>query len=122
MSDYAAIINLPDHKRGDKWPGITSIGPVIINDAQPATPLARIRMQFRRQGHVFTLDSDPAQSRNAAVQIDNATTWEASIPEVQGFLPAAGEWAWDMEFYAVGDQAPLTLYKGDITVNEDVTR
>jgi hypothetical protein len=122
MAEYTVTINLPDHKRGDKWPGIASIGPVLINAAQPAATLARIRMHFKHTGgSVNRLDTD-ATLRDAPITIGNATTWAASIPPVMAFLPTAGDWAWDMEFYATGESAPLTLYQGTLTVHEDDTR
>lgn len=122
MPDYTVKIDLPDHKRGDKWPGIPAIGPVIINGSQPAQQLVRVRMQFRKGSAVYTLDSDHSTTPDAPVTITNATTWAASIPAVQAFLPTAGLWTWDMEFYQAGDTAPLTLYRGTITVHNDTTR
>jgi hypothetical protein len=73
-------------------------------------------------GLVFKLDSDSTAERDGPITISNATTWAASIPETQGFLPLAGDWTWDMEFYATGDSNPLTLYKGVITAYADTTR
>ena len=124
MADYTVEINLPDHKRGDRWPGIASIGPVLINGVQPAATLTRVRMHFvRREGGLrFRLDSDASESPNAPITISNATTWAVNIPEVQSFLAKNGEWYWDMEFYQTGETAPLTLYKGKLTVGDDVTK
>ncbi len=122
MAEYTVTINLPDHKLGDRWPGIASIGPVLINSAQPADALTRIRMQFRLPGYVYKLDSSSAESPDAPIVIDNATTWVARIPEVQTFLTKEGNWQWDMEFYQTGKTSPLTLYKGTLTVAADVTK
>ena len=116
MADYSVEIFLEDHKRGDKWVGIPSIGPVIINGSQPDSTLARIRMMFKLSGKTFTLDSE-----NSDIDISNGTTWEASIPEVQKFLEDAGKWAWDMEFYDADDISPVTLYKGVITVHNGIS-
>lgn len=116
MADYSATISLSDHKKGDKWIGITSIGPVTINGSQPANALTRIRMSFKKGCDFFFLDSD-----NSEITISNATTWEANIPEIQNFLPLAGDWGWDMEFYQTGETSPLTLYKGVITVYDDIS-
>lgn len=120
MADYTVTIDLSDHKRGDKWPGIPSIGPVLINGAQPASALARIRAQFRRGAQVFTLDSNG--TGDALITILDAATWEATVPAIAQFLPTAGIWAWDMEFYATGEATPLTLYKGSIGVLDDITK
>ena len=123
MPDYTETINLFDHKRGDKWVGIASIGPVTINDAQPAVPLSRIRAEFvHPSGLVFTLDSESDPAPDAPVTIDNAVTWEAHVDEVMDFLPLAGDWSWDMEFWAGTEDAPLTLYAGTITVHDDTTK
>ena len=123
MADYTVNIDLADHKRGDKWPGIPVIGPVIINEAQPADTLARIRAQFvHSSGLVYTMDSDEAENPDHAITIDDAVTWEAHVAESMDFLPLAGDWSWDMEFYAGTDTAPITLYSGIITVCDDVTK
>jgi len=122
MSDYAQNINLPGIKRGDRWPGITSIGPVTIADGQPAVTLARVRMQFRLDDAVYTLDSDSGQSPDAPITISNATTWIATVPAVEtGFCTTAGKWQFDIEFYGTG-QGPTTYIKGSIYIYDDVTK
>jgi hypothetical protein len=120
-ADYAVLINLPNHKRGDRWPGIGAIGPVVINGNTPPHALTRIRMHFVQKNQVYRLDSDPSTSPDAPIVIDDADTWSAHIYAVQSFLPSSGKWEWDMEFYNQGDASPLTLYKGVITVDPDVT-
>lgn len=123
MADYTVTIALPDHKRGDRWPGIASIGPVLINGSQPDAALTRVRMHFQNSsGAKYKLDSDAGQSPNAPIVIDNAPTWAVSIPEVERFLSVSGKWSWDMEFYQAGNTNPLTLYKGDLTVANDTTK
>jgi hypothetical protein len=123
MTEYTVEIKLPAHKRGDKWAGIPTIGPVLINNEQPAANLARIRMHFRhKSGTTFRLDSDGGQAPDAPVVINNASTWAAQIPPVAEFLAKPGSWSWDMEFYATGDTSPLTLYKGTLVVEDDVTK
>ena len=121
MADYTEDIPIPDHKRGDKWPGMT-IGPITINDGAPPATLARFRMHFRKGSSVYRIDTD-ATLRNAPATISNAANWSVSVPEIKtGFLPSAGTWEWDAEFFQTGDDAPLTLYKGTLTVHPDVTR
>jgi hypothetical protein len=123
MSEYTINIDLPAHKRGDKWPGITAIGPVLINGVQPAVALDRVRMHLvHADGTRYKLDSLETQDRSAPIVISNAATWAANIPAIPNFLSKAGEWSWDMEFYSTGDSAPLTLYKGKLTVLNDVTK
>jgi len=122
MADYTVNIDLPDHKRGDRWIGIAAIGPVLIDEETPENELVRLRMQFRRVrgSEVFTIDTQG--SPDAPAVIDDAETWEAHIPEIQSFLSLAGKWEWDMEFYEHGKANPLTLYKGVVTVHADTTR
>lgn len=125
MADYTVTINdLQDAKRGDKWVGIPVIGPVTFNGETPDAPLARIRMHFVHAdtGAVYKLDSDATAERDGIATVVDAETWVASIPEQQSFLPFAGLWSWDIELYKTGDAAPLTPYKGPITVNSDITR
>jgi hypothetical protein len=107
--------------RGDKWQGIAAIGPVLINGLQPTFPLARIRAQFRRNGQLgMTLDSNG--SGDYPIVISNADTWFAHVPEIQPLPLDAGTWQWDMEFWAVGDAAPVTYYAGTLSVTNDITR
>jgi hypothetical protein len=124
MSDYAVTIELPDHKRGDRWPGVPVGGPVLIDGVQPVNALTRIRWHFvhRGSGTVYRMDSMTTESPDAAITIGNAVTWSWSIGEVQDFLPRAGQWDWDAEFYETGEESPLTLYKGTIIVNADTTK
>lgn len=122
MSEYAVEITIPDHKRGDRWPGIAAIGPVIINGSQPANALTRVRMHLKNGAVTYKLDSDAGQAPDAPIVISNAATWAANIPEVETFLATSGRWTWDMEFYEAGKTSPLTLYKGTLTVANDITR
>jgi hypothetical protein len=120
MADYTVTIHLPDHKRGDKWPGVAPIGPILVNGTTPAGTLARVRMHLvHSSGLKYKLDSDPATAPAALITIDNPVTWAAHIGEVQEFLPIAGDWQWDMEFYRTGDLSPLTFYEGTLTVRAD---
>lgn len=118
----AQKVTLTAYTRGDRWIGIQSIGPVTINDATPSNSLTRVRMQFRQDALVFSLDSDAGQSPDAPIVIDNATTWIASVPEVESFLTSTGTWNFDIEFYETGKTSPLTLVSGTIQVCEDVTQ
>ena len=92
MTDYAVEIGLGDHRRGDRWPGIASIGPVTINGAAPVDLLARVRMQFRHVGgsKVFRLDSELGAPADAHVVIDDAASDPLSpLPVVEGVAPVA---------------------------------
>ena len=108
--------------QGDRWQGIAAIGPVIIDGSQPASPLSRIRLQFRRGGRLgVSLDSQPGGS--FTIVISNAESWSANIPPNGGSLPLeTGTWQWDAEFWGEGDAAPLTLYRGTVVIGPKVTR
>ena len=110
------LIDLPKHELGDRWAHTISIGPVVIDDAQPVNALTRVRMRFYKGASEFIIDSDPGG--DASITIDNATTWEASIGEIETFLSAVGIWEWDMKFYENGKTNPLTLYHGHIEVTD----
>lgn len=122
MSYPVTIKDIPPHIRGDRWLGIHSIGPVLINGTAPENILTRIRMHFVCGNQTFRLDSDSGTSPDAPIVIDDAATWEAHVDEIENFLPSAGVWSWDMEFYEDGKTNPLTLYQGQITVKDDKTR
>jgi hypothetical protein len=122
MSDYSVTIDLPDHKRGDPWIGIARIWPILVDDLTPSGDLTRVRMQFRdNRGQVYRIDSDATAERDAPAVIDDAATWQASIPRIADFVPTAGFWYWDIEIWGDGDLY-LTPYKGTLTVHDDVTR
>jgi len=124
MSDYSVTINLPDHKRGDRWPGVPVGGPVLIDGLQPDNVLTRIRWHFvhRGSGEVYRMDSDVESAPDAEIVISDETTWEWNVPEVDVFLGRSGKWDWDAEFYEEGKETPLTLYKGILSVNMDTTK
>jgi len=110
------------HKLGDRWPGIASIGPILINGATPANALTRIKMQFKKEAIVFKLDSDSSAAPQAPIVISDSAAWSANVPEIETFVNSSGKWQWDMEFYESGKTQPLTLYKGTLTVVKDITK
>jgi hypothetical protein len=121
MSTLPIQIDLAATTAGDKWQGIAAIGPVLINGLQPAFPLSRVKMQFRRGGRLgATFDSEPGDSY--PITISNAETWLAHVPEVQPLPLEAGSWQWDMEFFTGSDTAPLTYYRGILTVLPEITK
>ena len=123
--DYTVQINLPDHKLGDEWVGILSIAPSSVTGLTMGQ-LTRVRMNFVKGALVFMLDSSVTlnPSRNAPITItdDTQPTWVCTVPSVVNFLPEAGVWNWDMQFTHTGTITPVTLYKGSLTVHDDVTK
>lgn len=115
MADYTESISLADTKVGNRWIGISTIGPVTVNAATPSNALTRVRMTFRLGQTGFVLDS-----QNGDITIDDSGTWEASIAARDEFLPRAGNWEWDMEFWQAGLDSPWTLYKGTLTVHDAI--
>ena len=130
MADYTEIISLPDHKRGDVWGdpegNAVEFGPILINTVQPTNTLTKVRMLFRKRlgksSERFLISTDATESPDAPMVIDNATTWEASIAAIENFLSPAGVWEWDAEFFQDGVTTPWTLYKGTITIYDDITK
>jgi len=121
MADYTVTINIPDHKLGDKWPGIATIGPVLVDGVTPSGVMARVRMNLKHElGSRYFLDSEATANPNAPITRNNEVTWLASIAPVQDFLPLAGDWTWDMAFWEGSDTSPLTFYKGVLTVEPDI--
>ena len=117
--DYTVQINLPDHKLGDQWVGITSIAPVVAGLTQGT--LSRVKMWLTKGVEVYKLDT-LSGDRDAAIVIDNITTWACHIPQVTSFLPSSGIWNWDMQFTHSGTITPVTLYKGSLVVHDDITK
>ena len=115
MGQYTETISLADCKVGDRWVGISTIGPVTINGETPGPNLTRVVLTFRLGQSTFVLDSDDDE-----ISIDDADTWEASIAAQDEFLNRAGKWAWNMEFWPSGYESPYTLYEGVLTVHDDV--
>lgn len=116
MSDYAEIVTLKDWRVGDRWIGIGTIGPVTINGETPGNALTRIVMNFRLGQTTYTLDSDDSE-----ITISNATTWVASVPARDSFLPRAGKWDFEIEFYQSGYDAPWTLYRGSLNCHPELS-
>jgi hypothetical protein len=124
MSDYAVNIEIPDYKLGDAWQGIQLIGPVVDETEEtPDGTLTRLSCTFiHSSGRVVHFDSDSSVRRNGTIAIENAATWEASIPS-QAFLPVAGHWSWDMKFYSsISTTRPLTCYDGVVTCHAGINQ
>ena len=119
MAEYTVTIALPEHKRGDRWPGIPIIGPVLVNALTPAGALERVRMTLRHpSGALYQIDSNAGA--DAPVTLTDAAAWQAAIPVVQDFVALAGKWSWDMEFWEAGNTSPQTFYQGVLTVYDDI--
>lgn len=115
MAAYTETVELKDHTVGDAWVGIGAIGPVKINSQTPGESLTRVVLTFRLGSSIFTLDSDDGE-----VTISDASTWLCAVPAMDSFLPRAGTWKFDIEFYRQGHATPWTLYAGEIKVHDDV--
>jgi hypothetical protein len=112
-------VQLEEHYHGDPWQGIPTVGPILIDDFQPATPLTRVRFEFRKEGVLlFTVDSAPDEGDAPAV-IVNPTTWEASVPPVKESPLTPGLWSWDAEYYCTDFADKRTLHYGDLIVTGD---
>ena len=115
------IIELPEHKRGDRWPGIT-IGPVDFGGSPPSYPLVSCRLYFRtKQGHRFSYGFKyPSEAGYGEITILDVDNWEVKFPEQE--LPLeAGQYDWDFEVTDSSSALPTTLCGGTITVTRDET-
>lgn len=115
-SDSTAYVQLPAFKLGNRWLGITLIGPITKNGVAPPDPLDRVVMTFTKDGTTFTLDSELSNIPDASIVIQSGSLWIVTIPAVDNFLPIIGNWEWDMKFYSAGTF--VTLYEGIILVND----
>jgi hypothetical protein len=131
---YTEKVDLPSYRLGDTYMALGGFGPVLVTPAgeevavTPDDPLLRVRMQFklRHRGRnlVYTLDSDPSTNPDKLITISGPNLWIVEIGVIKDFLPQAGNWRWDAEFYsnyfgAVGGS--LTFYHGTLTVKNDIT-
>jgi len=117
MADYAQTVTLSDVKVGDRWIGISTIGPVTINGVTPGVTLARVRLTFRLGASTLALDSS---GTSPGITISDAATWTATIPARDSFLTRAGKWSWNLEFWGTGYTSPYTLYSGTLVCHDDV--
>ena len=115
------IIKLDNYYSGDSWEGML-VGPVVINEVTPTSPVTAVRMQFRDSefGDLgYELNTDPAAGEGL-ITITDADTWEINIPaQVIGLV--AGRWDWDLECTDSTGYV-VTLYRGVLTVKGDITR
>jgi hypothetical protein len=114
------VIDLPPIVVGDTWEGL-SVGPVLFNDAQPATELVKCRLYFRdvRNKKLAAGFTSDVVEGIGLINISNAETWCADIP-AQPLPLAVGLFLWSFETTdAVG--IVRTLYKGVLEVGEDPT-
>jgi len=112
-------IKINEYYKGDSWSGL-DIGPILIDGVQPLLTLASCRMHFRNADGAlgYALNTVPTADKGTIV-ISNATTWEVTIP-TQILDLIAGKWLWDFETTDSAGNV-LTLYKGSLTVKQDVT-
>ena len=107
---------LETHVHGDDWPGVVSIGPITVNGAVPANPVAWATMTFRRR-----VGCTPAlilSSENGEIVLDDAVGWVMSIPAVQAsdFVLNVGIWEWDIKAIEATSGELYRLYSGWLQV------
>ena len=115
------IVETGIYYKGDTWDGF-NVGPVLINEEQPSSYLVAVRMQFRdRKGNVgFEFNSKITPEDGKGIfEINNPITWEfTTLPIVMSL--DKGVWFWDLETTDSSDKV-ITLYRGALTVMEDIT-
>lgn len=110
------ILTVEGMVEGDTWRGVPSLT-VTIDDATPTSPLASVRMQFRkRTGSVV---GDEMSTANGRIAILNAASWQVQIgPSAMNL--EAGSWPFDIEFTAISGSV-YTLLKGTLKVAAGIT-
>jgi len=118
-------INLPDHKAGDSWEGLT-IGPVLfVEDGQsyvPPAALASCRLYFRYGNPQKTLGyrfKSAAEEGCGTIEINDPAAWYVIIPP-QALPLKAGNYEWDFET-TDADGIVRTIYDGILKVTQDVS-
>jgi hypothetical protein len=112
-------ISLSSHLKGDTWEQLT-IGPILINGAQPLAAAASCKMQFRNAAGVLgmTFSSSPGVGE-FPITIVNAATWHFLVPATIIDL-SPGSWLWDFQITDVNGVI-ITPYNGKLTIVQDVT-
>lgn len=102
---------------GDDWEGVPTIGPVLFNGTQPADALSKVRLIFFET--LFTAPDLILTSESGIVVIEDAATWEISVPVVTAelFTLKAGTYKWVIE---TTDAAGVvrSLFKGILEVQD----
>lgn len=113
-----ASVNLPTHKRGDIWPGMT-VGPM---SPQPTYALVSCRLQFRGAKSKNTLGyefSSAGGDGKGTIGIVSAAGYHIQFPE-QALPLKAGDYIGDLE--TVDSQGKVRTYiEFHLTVAEDWT-
>ena len=110
----AETISLPCHTLGDSYLGLAGFGPILIDEVQPSDPLTRVTMIFNKKGTTFTLDTE--EGADFLMVITDEDTWEVTVGNIAEFLPSAGDWSWEADFYSAYFGEKLTLYTGSLIV------
>lgn len=109
-------VNLPDLLQGDTWPGIVTLGPVLVAGQTPAAAVAACRLWFfrpRKGTMAYELVPTPGASQGLIV-IDDPLLWRFSVP-AQALPLAIGLWGWCLEVTDV-DGGRFTPYGGWLSV------
>jgi hypothetical protein len=115
-------VTIDSHYKGDFWSGMV-VGPVLINGAQPAAALHAtegVRMQFRDEDNNLGQEFSTVSGTGVGViTVTDYATWEFTVLS-QLLNLYAGIWYWGLETKDVNGVI-ITLYKGTITVIDDIT-
>ena len=83
-----APVALEDHTAGDTWPGIPTIGPIVISingatAVAPTYPLASARIHLTREGSPLpAIKIGCAADDDAPLIIISGADWQMSVPRV----------------------------------------
>ena len=102
---------------GDDWEGVPTVGPVTFNGQQPSAALSSARLVFYES--IITYPELVLTSGAGNIVIEDAVTWEMSIPIVpaESFTLKAGTYKWVIET-TDADGVVRSLYKGILEVRD----
>lgn len=100
----------PHDSQNTNWIGISSIGPILINNEPPPYSATEITMQFSKQFSAESLTLSSSED----ITIVAAATWEFAIPE-QPLALSPGTWDWVMKVKDTRNVI-MKLYAGQLIV------
>lgn len=116
-----AQLTLKPFTEGDTWEGIQVTGITMTNGDPLPSPLALVKMQFRRNPNDATVGGRLSSEIGGGIIIVNAEDYVFNIPARQMRLMQAGTWLWDIQLTDESDVI-TTYLTGTIEVLPQITR
>lgn len=116
-----ASLTLNPFTEGDTWEGIQVTGITMTNGDPLPSPLALVKMQFRRDPNDASVGGRLSSEVGGGIDIIDADAYSFNIPARQMRLLLAGTWRWDIQLTAVSGVV-TTYLTGTIQVLPQITR